>query len=525
MKKLLPVLTALIITGLIISILFMTGVLKMQNSDGSPKKIDLKGIMSGTSKTESLTFVQHMEKGDEYAKKGMASLAFNEYIAANQLSPSNTDPYMKIGKLLFDKKEYQRAQQIFQQLLQKDPANLDANIYLVRTFITLRNPEKARDALNAIQGDSLQKWYYSGVLSAYFGDYDNAKKALNEVVKINTDGAFVYRAQKILGAFNEYNLNQGSQEIFLKTLIAKSFNEVKEYTLSIPLLFKVVKEKKDYRDAWILLGYAYLNIDDGKNAIDAFEEAKKLDRNKPETLFFLGLSYSKNNQNELAAQLIESAINKGFEPKIQAQQKLAEIYLNLKQYQKAAAKYESVIAMNESGDANEVDYYIRPMWIYIDQLHQPAQALILGRKAVTKYPDNGMAHNLLGWAYLAVEDFSNARNSLAKALEIDPNLSAAYLNLGKLYERLAYNDTAKQYYQTAFRLGEGTSIGDTAAGLYNKLGGLSITTPGTENTINSLNQSMQADITSPQTYSPPVSEASPQQNIPKFVLPPLSTAP
>lgn len=516
MKKLLPILTALVISGFIISILFMTGILQVTTEQGK-KKLDIKGI-GANLKPESLTFMQHMEKGDEYVKKGMTSLAFNEYIAANQLSPTNTEPYMRIGKLLFEKRDYARAQEIFQQLLAKDPTNLEANIYLARSFIMIRNPERAKEILGTIQGDSQQKFYYSGLLSAYFGEYENAKHVFNEGIKMNTDPTITNNTKKILSAFDEYNLNKGSQEIFLKTILAKSFNQVGEYTLSIPLLFKVVKEKKDYRDAWILLGYAYLNIDDTKNAIDALEEAKKLDGNKPETLFFLGLAYNSSGQKEVAARMIEEAINKGFEPKIQAQQKLAEIYLELKDYKKSAAKYENVLTLNDA----DVNYYIRPMWLYIDQLKQPEKALALAKKAVAKHPNNGMSHNLLGWAHLAMDDTVNARASLAKALEIDPNLSAAYLNLGKLYERLAYNNTAKEYYRTAFKLGEGTSIGESAASLYNKITGLSgnpstsDTVPNTPiNTLGTINQSIQTNITAP----------TPLQNMPTFTLPPLTTAP
>ena len=35
----------------------------------------------------------------------------------------------------------------------------------------------------------------------------------------------------------------------------------------------------------------------------------------------------------------------------------------MKAYENAAKNYESVIALNDS----DVNYYIRPMWIYIDQ--------------------------------------------------------------------------------------------------------------------------------------------------------------
>ncbi len=498
MKKLAPILAALVLSILIIWVLFATGMLKITNEQGK-KKIDFSGMKKTVTTTESFTYAQRMKKGDEYVKSGMTSLAFNEYIAANQIQPENPEPYLKIGRLLFEKQDYARAQDIFQQLLTRDAEHLEANIYYVRSFMMLRKPEKAREILNTITGENQQKHYYGGVLATYFGEYDNAKKSLNAAVSLNTDPELSEKAKKILSAFEEYNTNQGSQEIFLKTLLAKNFNQVGEYAMSIPLLFNVVKEKKDYRDAWILLGYAYLNMSDTKNAIDALEEAKKLDGNKSETLFFLGLAYHANNQKELAAQLIEQAVQKGFEPKIQAQQKLAEIYLELKEYEKSAKKYESVLAINDTS----IDYYVRPMWIYIDELNQPGQALALAQKAITKYPENAMAHNLMGWAYFAAEDYQKSRDALAKSLELDPGLSAAYLNLGKLYERLAQLDTAKEYYQTAVKLGQGTSVGETATELYNRV------------TVSS----GQANIFNTTTATPP------SQKMPTFTLPPLTTTP
>lgn len=535
MKKLIPPFAALATTLLIILVLFATGIMEL-NDPVEIKKIDLKGIatqITASQPTSSLTFQDRMKKGDEYVKKNMISLAFNEYIGANQIESENPEPYIKIGKLLFEKQDYTRALEIFQQLLARDPANLDANIYVVRVFMMLRKHEKAREVLGTVPGESQQKKYYEGLLATYFGEYEKAKSALSMTVTMNTDGSISEKAKKILAAFEEFTINQGSQEIFLKTLLAKSLNQVGEYTTSISLLYNVVKEKKDYRDAWILLGYAYLNIHDSKNAIDALEEAKKLDSNKPETIFFLGLAYHENNQKELAAQLIEQAIQKGFEPKIQAKQKLAEIYLEMKAYENAAKNYESVIALNDS----DVNYYIRPMWIYIDQLNKPASALRLAEKAVQKNPDSAMAQNLLGWGYIATEEYIKARDALAKSLEKDPTLSAAYLNLGKLYERLSQKDTAKEYYRTAFKFGEGTSVGDAAANSYNKLTGTSLLAPE-ENPLKFINQSTQANtlqqVPQEQTsqeqqeyknYTPTVTPDSPSQNLPTFTLPPLTTAP
>lgn len=525
MKKFTPIIAATAISGLIITGLFASGLLQYREENMEKKTITIDQIAKETSsKPDSLTYLQHIQQAEVYAKKNMTTLAINEYVAANQQEPDNAEPYLKIGKLLLQEKNYTKAQEIYQQLLMKEKDNQEANLYLVKTYIMLRNIEKARELLQTLP-DSQAKRFYAGMIAAYFGQYEVAKSELNAAIS-TPEGLedISARAKNILSAFEEYGLNQGGQEIYLKTLLAKSFNQIGEYTLSIPLLFRVVKEKKDYRDAWILLGYAYLNIDDTKNAIDALEEAKKLDKNKPETLFFLGLSYSASNEKNLATKNIEEAIAKGFEPKIQAQQKLAEIYLELKNYEQAARHYESVLALND----DDINYYIRPMWLYIDKINQPAKALELAKRAIISHPNSAMAFNLVGWANLSLNDAEGAKQYLAKAIELDSSLAAAYLNLGKLHEKMNNMDVAKEYYKTAFRLGEGSSVGTAAVELYNRLIALIPSMPATESAPQNINILGQANVMqtlttqTPQPVpSPPIrpEPLSPSEFVPKFKLP------
>lgn len=531
MKKYTPIIAATAISGLIITGLFAAGVLEYKEKTAPKKTITLDQVTKDTSsKPDSLSYTQHMQRGDDYVKKNMTSLAINEYIAANQQQSENAEPYLKIGRLLLEEKNYAKAQEIYQQLLMKEKDNQEANIYLVKTYIMLKNIEKARDLLQTLP-DSQAKQYYTGIIAAYFGQYDIAKTNLNAAgTMVGGSPDISSRSKNVLSAFNEYGINQGSQEIFLKTLLAKSFNQVGEYTLSIPLLFNVVKEKKDYRDAWILLGYAYLNTDDSKNAIDALEEARKLDKNKPETLFFLGLSYSAGSQKELAAQYIAEAIDKGFEPKIQAQQKLAEIYMELKDYEKAALRYEAVVALNDT----DINYYVRPMWLYIEKINQPEKALALAKKAIAKHPNSAMAYDLVGWAQLSLKDYDQAKQYLAKSIELDPNLAAAYLNLGTLHEKLANIDAAKEYYRTAFKLGEGSSIGDSAADSYNRLIALNpVANVAPQNVTKKISTLGQANVLQALPTPLPSSDFVPKfklpetENIPAFIpkLQPLNTTP
>lgn len=533
LKQFTHIIAATGLSGIILIGLFASGILEYKTTNVQKKTISIAQLTKDVTPqtVNSLSYIQHIQKGDDYVKSGMKSLAVNEYIAANQQQPENTEPYLKIGDILLKEKDYAKAQEIYQQLLMKNSENPEANFGLVKTYILLRNVEKANELLKTLP-DSQMKFYYTGLIASFAGQYDIAKTALAAATKAVAGNSasedIAAKANNVLSVYDEYGLNQGSQEIFLKTLIAKSFNQIEEYTLSIPLLFNVVKEKKDYRDAWILLGYAYLNTEDNKDAIDALQEAKKLDRNKPETLFFLGLALSANNQKDEAVQEIEDAIGKGFEPKIQAQQKLAEIYLEKNDFARAAGKYEAVLALNDK----DMNYYVRPMWLYISKLNTPARALILAQHALTTHPNTGMGYNLVGWAQMALNDDEAAKVSLAKAIEIDPKMGAAYLNLGQLYEKQLNTEMAKQYYQTAFKLSQGSSVGDTAAASYNRL--IAATNPTTvPSPLSSIGTSGQANILQPMDTQPTVKAKSPQapepmkssEIVPKFKLPSLTTTP
>jgi tetratricopeptide (TPR) repeat protein len=411
------------------------------------------------------TFEEHMKKGDAFAAQNQYTFAYNEYAIANKINPQALEPFIQIGKLHLKRKDADRAREIFQQILVKQSGNIEVTGLLIDAFILGKKPEKALEVANTIPDKNQRILYDKGILSAYFGKYTDSKNYLTEAIAINTDSTLTTSAQKFIKSYETFAASQGSQLIYLKTLLGKNLNEAGQYTLSIPLLFDVVKEKKDYRDAWILLGYAYINLEDGKNAEDALKQAKAIDPYKPETLFFLGLAHQLKNESNQAIENIEEAIKKGFEPKIQAQQKLADLYLEAGAYEKAAAKYEEVIKLN----SDDITYFIRPIFLYIEKLQSADRAIALAQKAVQKHPNEAMSYNLLGWALMSKKDYQAARDNLAKAVQMDPKLSAAYLNLGKLFEEIKYPQTAKDYYKTAFDLGKGTSVGDSAGQRYNQL--------------------------------------------------------
>lgn len=411
------------------------------------------------------TYEEMIERAKSLEKNNFPALAIAQYQEAYKKDPDKIEPLYEIGKIHLRNNSPEKAENIFQDILEKSPEDNQAKLYLGRSLLAQRKISDAQKIVNSIDDNNQATKYYQGIIAAYFGENDLAKKLLNETVAIGGNDDYNKKANNFLSAYNEYNFNVDSPELHLKVLLARSFNQCGEYQMAIPLLFEVTKTKLDYRDAWVLLGYAYLKTEKYQDAIEALEKAKVLDNQKPETLFYLGLGYYSMNNFNKAEENLSKAKEFGFEPKILVDQKLAEIYLELKNYQKSAASYENVITLN----SQDINYFIKPIWIYLEKLNEPEKAYKLAQKAASKHPGVAMSQNLLGWTLIYKNDLGAAEIHLKSAMGLDPKLDAVYLNLGLLYERKSEHDKALAFYKKAHTLGQGDGVAAAAATRYNNL--------------------------------------------------------
>jgi len=305
-------------------------------------------------------------------------------------------------------------------------------------------------------------------MALYFGEYERGRSLLESASKKENKNEIIARnALNFVNALNEFDRYEAGLDSHLRVLIARSFAQTNQPHLAKEVIWPVLKKERDYRDAWIILGYSYLKLEQFKDAIDALEEATKQDPEKPETLFYLGFAYAGNDEPEKAIKELEQALENGYEPKIHVDQKLAELYFLVKNYDNATKKYEDVISLNST----EIDYFIRPIWLYIDKLNKPKKAVALAEKAQLNHPDNAMSYNLLGWAQVANNDYINGRRNLEKAILLSKKLDAPYLNMGWMYEKQNDLDNAKYFYKKAFDLGNGNAsqISQLAASRYNAI--------------------------------------------------------
>jgi len=468
MRRFLTILNVILLITLVILTLYVFDVIDFKFLENNEEPLIEVPIADTPDKVERRkSYEEYMQKGDTYYSSGMYALAIDSYTNASEEEPDRIEPLILIGELQILQKNYDTAKNLATKILQKNEKNTDAKVILGRANIGLEQFEEAKSILDSITIDYPDVLYYQGLLAAFFGEYERARGLLNASVdpEKNPEEEVKAMAQRILNAMNEFDAYQAGLHEHLQVLLARAMVQNNEPQMAKELLWKVLKENRAYRDAWIVLGYSYLKLENFGDAVDALEEAKRQDPDKPETLFYLGLAYAGNDQLQDAIDSLELAAKLNYEPKIHIEQKLAELYFQIEDYETASEKYEEVISFN----ARDLEYFVRPIWVYIDKLETPDKAVALAEKASLAHPDSAMAYNLLGWAQVANSDFINGKKNLQKALTYDQSFDAPYLNMGTMYEKQGEINRAKEMYKRAWELGNGSAVGNLAAEKYNEL--------------------------------------------------------
>jgi tetratricopeptide (TPR) repeat protein len=451
------------------SVLIVLG-LKDDGGITIPSKPKLPGITTLSKPEETnLSYEERMKKGDYYREKGFLSFAANEYVKASNLEPKNFTPYLRLTQVNFDLGDFGKAEADANQALELNPSNTEARYYLVLVAVKQSQFDKALELIDQLEQGGItdaRLTFYKALVLITQGQHKEGKGLLKQVAADSTAMASLQeKVKRMLAGYEEFEFAQGAEDLYLGELLARGLNQIGEYELAVTKLKGILKSRGDLRDAWNLLGFAYLNLNNTLFAATAFEQSYKLDPQLPATQYFLGLAYSEIGRKDDAIVYLNYALNNGFEPKVVAQRKLADLYLEKADYAKSAQAYEDILKANKQ----DINAFVRPIWIYLDFLNQPEKALRLGEAAVIAFPGNAMAYNLLGWSQIGTENTVEAEKNLLKSIQMDSAQAAPHYNLGKLYEFMDEKEKAKEQYQQAYELDQNGSIGNLAAKRFNIL--------------------------------------------------------
>lgn len=414
---------------------------------GQANILDMNGTVEEI--TTPVGYTTRIEKGDQLMNLGQYTLAASEYSLAAQLQEENPQAYERLGQAYTQMQEWEKAEASFEQAVLRAPGNGDYATQYALSLTRTYQFEEARDVLNEVGEGHQEALFYSALLDGFFGEYELAQKKLEKAAE-KTGPVQPEDLSNVQFAYDRFNAQQNGQDIFLKALLSEAFIDLELYQLSEELSLQVLNESNDYRDVWVLLGYAQLKTQQYQGAEDAFKQAKRLDSIKPEVHYFLGNAHYFQEEYEQAASAYELALLYGFEPETEVYAKIAESYLFLEEYEASLAAYEHLIKITDGN----IDGFIRPVWIALTQLRDLDRALSLSNEAVEAFPKDAMSHNLLAWTHIERGEWEEATNSIEEALRLDPNLAEAHYNKGLIEEHKEANEAALEAYQKALELAE-----------------------------------------------------------------------
>ena len=284
--------------------------------------------------------------------------------------------------------QLQRAEQIYQQVLQISPSNADAlNLLGFLAYQVGRCEVAANLIAKAIEVDSKQYIFFInlGLVRQEQGELDKSIEAYHKAIEINPDDSDVYN-------------NLGN-----------TLQEQGELDKSIEAYHKAIEINPNDSDVYNNLGNTLQGQGELDKSIEAYHKAIEINPNDARIYYNLGAAQKKQGKLDNAIQTYQQAIEINPDD--------AEIYNSL----------GTTLQKQEKLD----------------------QAIQVYHRALEINPNYSEAFYNLGLALQEQGELDQAIQAYHRALEINPNYSEAYNNLGNVLKEQGKLDDAILAYRSA----------------------------------------------------------------------------
>lgn len=336
------------------------------------------------------------------------------------------DIVLEIGELYLENKEYVKAMEAYQEVLDRDEYSQEARIGLFHVYQLLDQEDKAVNVLEGLRQISDQPWRIDLILARLYikqRKYAAASSLLEEVVAVESMPEARYLLGQLYVQREQYDDalhhlqqidSQGeyfTDALFLKIHIYQQQGRINEAVS----LVKAMVDREDIRSAelYAVLAALYEIMDDQKgvaaayaNGIAAFPESDML-------LYEYGLFQENSGDRKAALQAMKQVI---------------------------IINPENAAALNFIG------------YTWADEGRNLDQALEYIQKAVQLKPDNGYIQDSLGWVYFRMGKLALSIEALKKAVELSPDDPAIFDHLGDAYAQNGQYGQAIVAYQRAWEL-------------------------------------------------------------------------
>ncbi len=427
----LPILAALLLTGGLAFFLWWQVSssakelrAKLQNQNTNTPTLQNPNLLASDPIDSGDELLLSLRRGDMYALQGQWKKAQEQYQSAVD-NDGGLSALRKLAQAQLQRRDIDGVRSTIRSM-EREGARAE-DILLLQVIVSLRtnDREKATTLLESAV-ESPQKHYGSALLAMVQADHEKAKTELTAV--INGWEPVLREYAKILqGAYEEYALFPSSRDIHLQALLARALAQVQECELALPFVADAIQKQEDYRDAWIVQGYCQLTSERYPEALTSLERAYSLDPEKPEIQYFLGRTYSAQDDHTNALTFYKYALKNGFQPEKEVRKAIAVEAEILGDPLQALDQYRSLVALEDSNAESFAALIILAL-----QTQKHDDAYKAAQEAIQKWPGNAALLELHGDVSLAMENKDEARAMYQQALQVDPARASASEKLKKL---------------------------------------------------------------------------------------------
>jgi tetratricopeptide (TPR) repeat protein len=444
--------------------------------------------------SDQAKIAEHMARGDKYAEEKKQAEAIIEYKSVLQLDPNHANAHYALAKAFLRNNMAREGYWELRETVRLDPSNLEARVAFAQLAIVAGEPEEAlaqSEAVIAADPAKISGWVMKGQALQVLKRKDEAHEAFLKAFEVGPEDAGAVRVlamslesrdeyaradelyQKALAlspdmnGYAEYGRfltrayrgerTEESEASFRKAVelakpeeladayaaLANFYYRRNRYDELVKVLEEGIAKHPDSVDLIYLLARFYSSQGDETKARELIEQATKARPSDPKPYLILAAYRARLNDPEGALAAAEQALAVAPDDE-SSQLRKAELLVEIGFKDNDTAKIEEGRRIIDAILANEPS---NPGALFIQAKinlasKKPDDAITAIRTAINAKPNWAEAYFVLGTALASKGEHAEARNELARSLEIDANLYQAQQVLAKVHQALGEHEYA-----------------------------------------------------------------------------------
>ncbi len=389
-----------------------------------------------------------------------------------------TDPEITIHKVGFYKqlKKWSEAESELKKLIIADPNESRYYTLLAELYQDEGQPQKAMDTYNEILKTEPDNPYVHLALADYYRQQKKDEEFYKEMkLAFKSPELDIDNKVKILVSY--YNITEQKNKYLdqayelCKLLVDSNPNEPKAHSVYADFLYrdkkireasveliKVLDFDKSKFAIWNQLMVCESDLNENDSLIKHSAEAMDLFPNQPVTYFFNGVGYMRLKQYQKAIKPLKEGKQFVYENvplQVQFSSNLAEVYHNLKEYEKSDREFEEAIASDPDNGLvlNNYAYYLSLRKQKLDVAEKNS------KRSLEISPNSVSYLDTYGWILFQLGKYDEAKIYLEKAIDKGGfNRPAIMEHYGDVLSKLKQNDKALEYWKKSKELGNKSEV-------------------------------------------------------------------